>query len=882
MNGKITPDLLWQGRVDQLRQDLKRVEALLDDDLLKGEPGFEGRFRFRLSNLTVEAEDLTNRAKGVVPDAALWLDLASLTKKGRIVVEAQLELLGGVAISLGVSDEAGGFDAGFANQASDWLNEISAGLDLHPPLSVIAGRGPLLEPETAIVRMAFLDSDLWQLAQLGRALGLLATQPQNDKYLQLLDSAVEPILGQIANMLERDAGQSPPDLALMLPEVSKIWRGVQYVCGDAKTSFQHDNQARVKRAAESQRTYLHYLFADMFATAILGPCYVLAVFTLELDYGSPQLNELEDRDQIEGRETAPRFLPAPVHRAAAMLATLQAMDDKEAGRQGPYTEIIQRLKGLWQAAIRSAEQQDLLDEVCERFDAWYGVLYSQVIRKALKINLKVTQQTWENTQAWHKALAGKGSKPTASRPGLTEILGAIWLYRLDYPGQADNVLAVVDLLMQRGELHPRKGDSATLSTVIAQARLDGLRHRWDRLAEILRGNQLSQRDRAAVGGRFYRMISEQLYNLDQCQDGLEELAPQFWRKLAALRNGARLVQREALEFLGGLLVHKNRLDREPANLTGTGEAGPSVCDLADQMLRTYSRRTGVNWAGRTVLGKNPFLATDTDVIRIRFLDWSLWDLPLMAHEFGHLAALATPAFLNYQSRVSEQASEDHPNPDATAVSGYSQARRRQLDEFFADIFATYTAGPAFACAVIVVQLNPLEAYLWRGSHPSHHERVQVILQTLSRMNELTKRRVDDPGSYGTLLAQLEQGWNDAIHTCQAVVEDEKSYSFQLKQARKWGRKIYDLIDTYYRLGVSYTPERWRCAQELAKRLLLPGVPLIADIEKCFAEHSAEGLTLDDVLNALWIARVGPSMGDGQVTDLTKKAFTIGHSFLKER
>ncbi len=882
MNGKMSPDRLWQERVVQLEKDLKRVEALLDSHLLTGELG--ARFRFRLNQVTAELEELTSCAKAGADPVALYSDLASLAQNGVRLIEELLELLGGVAISQGVSDKGRGFDSGFANQAGEWLDKIRADLDLQPPILVITGRGPLLEPETAFVRTAFLNSDLWHLPLLGRALGLQATQNRNDTYQKLLRAAVEPIVREIEQMLERDAEHPPVDLELMLPEASTIWRAFRFATGDARASFQENNKAQVERAAERQRTYLNYLFADMFATAILGPCYALAAFLLGLDYSAPQLYELEDPDQIEGRETALPYLPAPVHRAAAILATLKAMDKEAdpASVQGPYAKITQQLKDMWRAAVESAGQQDVLDEVGKRFGNWHESLYSKVINKALKTNLKSTQQTWENAQAWYKALAGNAGTPTHLQPTLTEIMGAIWLHRLDYPDQADNVLEVAQRVIQGKELRPRKGERVSLSKVVAQVRLDGLRNRWERLERILKDNQLSEEDRAAVAGRFYRMISEQLYSLDQCKDGLREPGPQFWRKLYGLGNGARLVQREALEFLGGLLVHKKGLDCEPANLTGTGNEGPSVCDLADQMLRTYSRRTGVNWAARTVLGKNPFLATDTDIIRIRFLDWSLWDLPLMAHEFGHLAALATPAFLKYQSSASEQALKDHPNPEAAAAYRYTEARRHQLDELFADIFAVYTAGPAFACAVILTQLSPLEAYLWRGSHPSHDERVRVILQALGTMNERNGWQLTNPEGYGPILTRLEQRWDDAVRTCKAVAGDEESYKFQLKQAKKWGRKIYDLIDTYYRLGVSYKPKSWGGAQKLSEYLLQPGVPKLKIIEELFADHSGESMILDDLLNALWIARLKQHDGFEMVHRLTTKAFIIGNSFMGDR
>ncbi len=354
--------------------------------------------------------------------------------------------------------------------------------------------------------------------------------------------------------------------------------------------------------------------------------------------------------------------------------------------------------------------------------------------------------------------------------------------------------------------------------------------------------------------------------------------PGIWGKLAGLDEGARPVQREALEFLGGLLVHEKKLDHEPVSLTGVEEGGPSICDLADEMLRGYVRRTGINWKARTVLGKNPFLVTDTEVVRIRFPDWSLWNLPLMAHEFGHLAALATPAFLEYQSLESGQITEGHPRPETVRKDAYLLTRRRHLDELFADIFATYTLGPAFICNVILFHLNPSEAYLPRGAHPSHQERFQIILQTLREMNEKV-RQVYDLEPYTMLLAKLNQGWNETVQVCQASPEDLEVYNFQLKQTLRWGRNLYRIIDKFFRLGVSYNSKRWMCAQKIAERLMYPPVPEFQKMKKIATDYSLDDLYLDDILNALWWARVAMVHNSEQIAYLTFVSIQIGHNYL---
>ncbi len=334
-----------------------------------------------------------------------------------------------------------------------------------------------------------------------------------------------------------------------------------------------------------------------------------------------------------------------------------------------------------------------------------------------------------------------------------------------------------------------------------------------------------------------------------------------WGKLNELEDKSRPLKREALEFLGGLLIRYKDRDHEPAQLLGGEATGPSICDLADALLKDYVQQTGVNWSTRTVLGRNPFLAKDTDIIRVRFPDWSLWNLPLMAHEFGHLAALATPDFIKLKTEFQQDTIPptlyDNPQGKLLSSQQYIEARRQHLDEFFADVFATYTFGPAFACASILHQFNPAQAYIWRGAHPTHDERVQVILLTLQAMNEKTRSASHDPGIYALVIAQLRQVWNESLKSCHANPDNLDIYNFQLRQTQRWAWHLYNMIDRFYRLGACYKPEQWKLAVEASERLKCLPYPTIEQLQEKVTKYpSLDSISLKDFVNAFWYARTG--------------------------
>lgn len=825
-DSQFTPAFFWRERLAQVERDLDRIQALLDDNLIKQEAGQGGKFGQRLGPLKIKARQLRQREDaGATPAPVLWQDLYTLMSESRALCIAQLELLGGIGIVRRASNIQPGLDGGFAERAKQWLIFHRDRLGLDKQISVIVGQGPRWDAEVGIVRLGFPDWDLWHLPLLARALGLMAAEPGSPYYSPLNK------LGERSFQQSRAA--LPPD----------------------PTQF---------------RVFLQQVFADMLATVLIGPAYAMAVLALEIDYCNPDQLELPGPDMMEVREAAPRYLPAPVQRAAAILATLKAMNTAadQAGREVPFKPVVADLQEIWHSVIRSAGRVDSLDAVTAREQVDYDSLFADVIEPLASIAMEQTEKTWQQAQLWQKAFR-TGQMPDDCFPEMTALVGAIWRHRLKNPDQARNALALANTLL--GGSHSIVSlESAKVpwETAIAGARLEQLDERAKRVEGILRDEAISAPARAAVAGRFFRLLSELDTKLEfnrlMLQSG--DLRASSWGRLNESAAHAQPILREALEFLGGWLVHQNGLDREPANVSRQAEKGVSVCDLADALLHEYAQQTGVNWSARTVLGSDPFLSTDTDVIRVRFPDWSPWNLPLMAHEFGHVVARATPTFLQYQGEQYQLARERYPYPER-ANELYTH-----FEEYFADIFATYTFGPAFAYDVILLQFNPAQAYAWRGGHPYHMLRVDVILQTLREMND--KARGEYP--FTNVLAQLEKGWFDAVTTCQAAPEDEAKFNVERELAKRWGRYIYRLIDRSYRLGAFYTLERWGGAREMSRRLLRLPAPHLDELRQLGGTVKIGQVSLGDLLNALWYARAGHSES---ITILTAAAHQLAREYL---
>jgi len=834
MNNVVSPETMWSDRADQLDRDFQRVKVLLDRDLEQQNRALGGKFRVLLGDLDRTMGTLKESAGG--PDQ--WGALRNARALAEPVFATQLELLGGAAITNGIKAGQAGLDDCFAQQAETWLNQLRQGAGLNGELTVIVGRGPALAADLGVVHIPFLEWDLWSLPLLARAVGLLAAEDRSP------DSRLRAAIELLAPELDTLRMGSPP--------------------------------APLKGPGDWQTRYLQHLFADMFTTVLLGPVYALAVFALDLDYGNPEQYGLENPELIDDQPDAPRFLPTPAQRAAAILETLQIMNENQNRPPNvthPYGKIIQRITQLWAAA------PDVLQAARDDFQAWHRVLYDEAIREgSLRLRPAATEQTWRRARAWYEEINNSSKSPQRDPPAMpeqmTECLTMLWRCRIDDPRHASFLCELAEQLMRGQQLElPPLTDAQAPASVVLRIWLERLERRWQRLEGILKDKRVPPERRAAVAGRFYRMLSAQIYHLEQKTGELqrEPITTTTWSELAALEDSARPLLREALEFLGGLLIHERGFDCEPAEIAGRPDA-PSTCALADWLLEDYARRTGVNWRAGTVPGRDPFLEPTTDIIRLRFPDWSVWNLPAMAHEFGHVAAPATPGFRSYQRQAAAQAGPTEANgaPQASLI-------REHLEEFFADIFATYTVGPAFACDAILLMFNPAEAYASRSGHPAHQERVNVILQTLGQMNEKT-RNADFPGGrYRRIAALLQQSWETAVQDAQATPAGPAANARRHAQVARWAADIYTLIDTYFRLGAGYTPERWAWAQKTAGSL----VPLQTSIPRMRQNAADAGLgdlLLDDILNVLWWARVGLPGGRPDVGKLTDVALELGGAF----
>lgn len=160
---------------------------------------------------------------------------------------------------------------------------------------------------------------------------------------------------------------------------------------------------------------------------------------------------------------------------------------------------------------------------------------------------------------------------------------------------------------------------------------------------------------------------------------------------------------------------------------------------AEALLRQLSDTAGIS---PLVLGHTPELESINHTratVAIRFPGSRVWDLPFLAHEFGHHA-------IAQLRHIEREFPDKRPLDDvvtATAIARDpgaetpSQSRNR-ANEMVADAFATVVCGPSYPIACLALRVPPgTAAGSPKDGHPAWSERIAVMCASLDCMTEKT-------------------------------------------------------------------------------------------------------------------------------------------------
>ncbi len=344
----------------------------------------------------------------------------------------------------------------------------------------------------------------------------------------------------------------------------------------------------------------------------------------------------------------------------------------------------------------------------------------------------------------------------------------------------------------------------------------------------------------------------------------ERSVREAWAQYGELIQRCQKLFRECMDLLNGLAFREITLDE-------------SICELADELIDKCSKSVARPPGLAFPASQEPLLKVLRRIVRIPFPEWSIWTLPLIAHEYGHVA-ISEPTDPQLLQPFAEQRAARPRNWDSEYLKVLGQpgvleeakieAEKRaaerglfRVNEYLADAFATYVMGPAFACAAIRFRLAPS---LSPGDDPYSgldSERAIVIMAMLRKMNE-PDRRFDE------VIGRLDDCWQQSTNVFGAVREP----IWKTKQ-----RKLHRLVDEIWELFKIdltdlplYKPRDWTVAEDWAKKWIdesngkVPQVPTNAG-----PDHA-----LRDVLNAAWLCRIRSDSKATMFEDVAKRTCQV--------
>ena len=227
--------------------------------------------------------------------------------------------------------------------------------------------------------------------------------------------------------------------------------------------------------------------------------------------------------------------------------------------------------------------------------------------------------------------------------------------------------------------------------------------------------------------RWRNALSENLEVCDTVLNRIEALrkeladgkAPrEVWNELRELHHhSCRALFADYVDLLSGMVLRDTHLDDEVCAITDD-----FLADLASPRLVLPGRRSELPTVFK-------------DLVKIGFPEWTIWDVPLAAHHTGTWKAVLT---LPTQPKLRELL------PDR------SDEVRQCL---FADIYATRVAGPAYACAMLLLHLDPASAAVPKPHAATDHERARVISRALTFP--------EPPDEFTAFVKRIGTDWDDA-------------------------------------------------------------------------------------------------------------------------
>jgi hypothetical protein len=248
-------------------------------------------------------------------------------------------------------------------------------------------------------------------------------------------------------------------------------------------------------------------------------------------------------------------------------------------------------------------------------------------------------------------------------------------------------------------------------------------------------------------------------------------------------------------------------------------------------------------------------STIPSIIRLGFPEWTIWALPLFAHEFGRILVEKDDELQLLAESLAAAADPGGTKESAAAeASADLEAREARIRAYLADVFATYVMGPAYACACLLLKLDPLAAGQRPAEQASDLVRAEVVLKTLEHMAPAFQPHL------GATIKQLRDSWSDAL-TQLDVPEVAESEERLVEPVVNRLVAALEVIEARNSTFIKFTDADFGDAKRRARDFFpdpsaaLGGAGNGPEPGKTEPMLDLEAVTMTQVLNAAWYRRL---------------------------
>lgn len=337
-------------------------------------------------------------------------------------------------------------------------------------------------------------------------------------------------------------------------------------------------------------------------------------------------------------------------------------------------------------------------------------------------------------------------------------------------------------------------------------------------------------DQARRHLKALKRIREKLEEAEQADDAIaRDLLKEAWRHYAEVYEQCQKFFGECLEVIGGLALRGSGLEEE------------RLYQVADELMTTCtveSTRMFASLSPTVPALPETLIKTMARIIGLRFPEWTIWTLPFTAHELGHVVMCEDKELQGFVVRQVE----------AWTNGSTKKRAENHLQEFLADAFATYTMGPAYACAVILLRFNPSAAHLDDDEHPGDAKRAYVVRTMLRKMND--QAGLDSP--YDDVLERLTSAWQA---TLASAGQPHELGAPDAQRLDKLIDAVWMEFDEWLRDTAIYPHSEKDYGWVIAEKWSRTWHRQLEEGQRLDIQEVSKNNKLRDVLNAAWLCRL---------------------------